>query len=68
MLDTKMYREYTRRCDKRKERVKKLTEDSDYAYLEYDNEEIDSMLDSEILKDYKHWKKANPDGINWEEE
>lgn len=53
---------------RRKERIRKLTEDSDFVWLMYDNENVDNMSDQEILKEYKRYKKANPNGINWEEE
>lgn len=52
---------------RREERVKKLTGDSDFVWLMRDGEGVDSMTDQEILKEYKRYKKANPNGINWEE-
>lgn len=52
---------------RREERVKKLTGDSDFVWLLHDSEDTDSMTDQEILKEYKRYKKANPNGINWEE-
>ena len=52
---------------RREERVKKLTGDSNFVWLLHDSEDTDSMTDQEILKEYKRYKKANPNGINWEE-
>ena len=52
---------------RREERIKKLTGDSDFVWLMHDSEDTDSMTDQEILKEYKRYKKANPNGINWEE-
>ena len=52
---------------RREERVKKLTGDSDFVWLMSDSEDIDNMTDQEILKEYKRYKKANPNGMNWEE-
>lgn len=52
---------------RREERVKKLTGDSDFVWLMSDNEDTDNMTDQEILKEYKRYKKANPNGMNWEE-
>ena len=52
---------------KREERIRNLTEDSDFVWLMHDGEDIDNMSDQEILKEYKRYKKANPNGINWEE-
>jgi len=52
---------------RREERIKKLTEDSDFVWIIHDNEAIDNMTDQEILKEYKRYKKANPNGMNWEE-
>ena len=52
---------------RREERVKKLTGDSDFVWLMHDSEDTDSMTDQEILKEYKRYKKANPNGMNWEE-
>lgn len=52
---------------KREERVKRLTGDSDFVWLMHDSEDTDNMTDQEILKEYKRYKKANPNGINWEE-
>ena len=52
---------------RREERVKKLTGDSDFVWLMCDNEDTDNMTDQEILKEYKRYKKANPNGMNWEE-
>lgn len=52
---------------RREERIKKLTGDSDFVWLMHDSEDIDSMTDQEILREYKKYKKANPDGLNWEE-
>ena len=58
---------YQNALDRRYKRVKELTDDSDFAWLEQDCVDIDSMTDTEILKEYKHYKKANPNGIDWEE-
>lgn len=52
---------------RREERVKKLTGDSDFVWLMHDSEDTDNMTDQEILKEYKRYKKANPNGMNWEE-
>ena len=52
---------------RREERVKKLTGDSDFVWLMCDSENTDNMTDQEILKEYKRYKKANPNGMNWEE-
>jgi len=52
---------------RREERIKKLTGDSDFVWLMHDNKDTDNMTDQEILKEYKRYKKANPNGINWEE-
>lgn len=52
---------------RREERVKKLTGDSDFVWLMCDSKDIDNMTDQEILKEYKRYKKANPNGMNWEE-
>jgi len=52
---------------RREERVKKLTGDSDFVWLLHDSEDTDNMTDQEILKEYKRYKKANPNGMNWEE-
>ncbi len=52
---------------RREERVKKLTGDSDFVWLMHDSEDTDNMTDQEILKEYKRYKKANPNGLNWEE-
>lgn len=52
---------------RREERVKKLTGDSDFVWLMHDSEDTDNMTDQEILKGYKRYKKANPNGLNWEE-
>ena len=52
---------------RREERIKKLTGDSEFVWLMHDSEDIDNMTDQEILKEYKRYKKANPDGLNWEE-
>lgn len=52
---------------RREERVRKLTEDSDFVWLMRDSKDVDNITDQEILKEYKRYKKANPNGINWEE-
>lgn len=52
---------------RREERVKKLTGDSDFVWLMCDSKDTDNMTDQEILKEYKRYKKANPNGMNWEE-
>lgn len=58
---------YQNKLSQRKRRIKELTGDSDFAWLKCDNSDIDVMSDQEILKEYKHYKKANPNGLNWEE-
>jgi len=52
---------------RREERIRNLTKDSDFVWLMHDSEDVDNMSDQEILKEYKRYKKANPNGINWEE-
>lgn len=59
--------EYVKDCRKRYERVKKVTGDCDFAYLQEDNKRLDLMDDKTLLSEYKWWKKANPKGINVEE-
>ena len=58
---------YQNKLDRRYKRVKNLTNDSDFAWLNQDDESVDSMTDVELLKEYKRYCKANPNGINWEE-
>ena len=67
ILESKEKHKYQNKLDRRYKRVKELTDDSDFAWLKQDDEATDFMTDAEVLKEYKHYKKANPNGIDWEE-
>jgi len=60
-------REYVKDCRKRYERVKSVTGDCDFAFLQEDNKNVDFMEDAALVKEYKRWKKANPEGLDKEE-
>lgn len=42
---------------RREERIRNLTEDSDFVWLMHDSEDVDNMSDQEILKEYERYKK-----------